>query len=76
MRRWIIERKIPVVVILTLLSSAIMGIAYAAYFKADIEHVKEAIAEYKGMPERMARIEQRTDDIYYMMKDLYQGARK
>ena len=40
-----------------------MGIAYAAYFKADMDNVKKTVGQYEALPERLGRLEQKTDDI-------------
>jgi len=59
MYRWF-RHNITAAVVITLLAGYGAGAAVAAVLKSDVERLKSQV---QGMPERMARLEQKTDDI-------------
>lgn len=61
MSKWKLDRSIPAIVVIT-------GILYSAYTYADIQHIKTSILQYNTIPERLARLEQKTDDILLILK--------
>lgn len=59
MTKWL-KQNLNIAVVFTLVSCIAMGIAYAAVLNADVQRLKEQTI---GMPERLGRLEQKTDDI-------------
>lgn len=65
MQRWV-KQHLTIAVLLSLISIAAMGVAYAAVLNADVEHLKEQVlgsAVKPSLSDRLTRLEQKTDDI-------------
>jgi len=58
-----IERKIPIIVIITLLCNLIAGIWTASKFSSRLENLEISISHYSKIPERMAVLENSNADI-------------
>ncbi len=66
MPKWL-KQHLNISVLITFISLACMGIAYAAVLNSDVEHLKYDVQHTKDqlpeITERLVRVEQKSDDI-------------
>lgn len=59
MNKWL-KQNITIMVVITLLGGYGVGAAVAGVMKSDIDRLKQQV---DGLPERLGKLEQKTDDI-------------
>lgn len=74
-RRWRVDRKVSLGLILTLVGHLVVGIWYAARLDARVASVEAWTQDNKGTEQRLAKIEARIDTLRELLADRRQASR-